>query len=197
MSSISTYAGSAGSDFVNVSGTVAWTSTGNFTGSPDATYAQGGSANIGSGTVTKTIDAYNFNPSVPGGSTINGFQYVATLKKNSTRGAQPRARVTWNSNTSTLGAWTGSNADGTALTNSDATYTWGGATDLVGLAAPSVANVNSAVEGTGPTISFYITGITGSSSTTIFADAVQQTVWYSAGGGGATTHPKAAIATPF
>jgi hypothetical protein len=29
--------------------------------------------------------------------------------------------------TSTLGAWTGSNADATGITGSEATYTWGGA----------------------------------------------------------------------
>jgi hypothetical protein len=178
VSSISTYAGSAGSNFVSVSGTATWSSTGNYTGAPDAVYSASGS--LGSGTVTQTLDGYNFAPSVPGGSTINGFQYVVTAHRNGTRVMTIRSRVSWSGSTSTLGAWTGSNADASGLTGSDATYTWGGSTDLVGLTAPSVSDTNSAVEGTGPTISTYLTGTSGASAGTAQMDAVQQTVWYTA-----------------
>lgn len=176
MSSITTTAGSAGSNFVNVSGTATWSSTGNYTGAANATYAASGA--MGSGTVTQTIDGYNFAPGVPGGNTIQGFQYVVTCHRAGTRVMTIRSRVSWSGSTSTLGAWTGSNADGSGLLGTDSTFTWGGSTDLAGLTAPSVSDTNSAVEGTGPTISTYLTGTTGSSSGTAQMDSVSQTVFY-------------------
>ena len=44
----------------------------------------------------------------------------------------------------------------------------------------TVANVNSAVEGTGPTFCVFFEAGAGASADEVNADAVQQTVWYSA-----------------
>jgi hypothetical protein len=184
VSSISTYAGSAGSGQAS-GGTVAWTNTANYTGAPDAVYASTSTGLIGSGTETDSLDAYNFAPSVPGGSTINGVQYVGTYHHNSlsTRAVSCQAVQLGVGGSDSSGPTT-TNANGTALTTTDATYTWGSSTDLWGLTTAqfTVANVNSAVEGTGPTFSVFFEGGGGTSGTTVFADSVQQTVWFTASG---------------
>ena len=76
MSSQSGYAGSAGSNFVTA-GTVTWSNTGNATGSPNGSNANTPSS-LGSGTVTQSLDAYNFGLTIPGGATITGIEVVIT-----------------------------------------------------------------------------------------------------------------------
>jgi hypothetical protein len=95
----------------------------------------------------------------------------------------------------TLGGVTGTptttNASGTALTTSLATYTFGSQTDTWGL-APSVlsnlSNVNSSAEGTGVTFSVWFIGEGGTSAAQVDVDAVQLTLWYGPASGGGTNN---------
>jgi hypothetical protein len=178
MSSISTYAGSAGSGWAS-GGTVTWSNTANYTGAPDGSDSQTGG--MGASAETISLDAWNFAPSVPGGSTINGLQYVGIYsKQNNNRVITIQAQQLSAGGFNSSGPTTTS-ATGDALTTSAATYTWGASTDLWLLGAElTVANVNSAVEGTGPTLSVFFEAGAGASADEVNADAVQQTVWYTA-----------------
>ena len=133
MSSISTYAGSAGTGFAS-GGIVSWTNPGNYTGAPNGSDAQSGG--LGSGSETVSLDAYNFAPGVPGGSTINGLQYVGTYsKQNSNRIITIQAQQLSAGGFNSSGPTTTS-ATGDALTTS-AAYTRGAPRPIFGCSAPN------------------------------------------------------------
>jgi cellulose 1,4-beta-cellobiosidase len=176
---VSAYAGAAGSNYYSTGGSYTWSTTSPATGAPDSSYAN--SASLGSGYVTESLDLYDFNPSLPSGSTVTGIEIVITAKKSSSRA------VSFDGAVLTIGGTTGTptttSANGTALTTSSATYQYGSSTDLWGFSSGTltVANINSAVEGTGPTLSVWFEGGGGASASTAQVDAVQITVYYTTG----------------
>jgi hypothetical protein len=194
-SPFSGYAGSAGSNLAGV-GTVAWNNTANAVGAPDGAVAITPET-IGSATVTESLDLYNFAPAIPAGNQITGIQIVMTALKAGLR------LLDIDSCQLTLGGVTGTptttNASGTGLTTTSATYTFGGSSDPWGFTQAqlaNLANVNSAVEGTGPTFSVWFVGGGGSSAAEAEVDAVQITLWYApanTGGGQSTVSPVAAL----
>jgi hypothetical protein len=120
-----------------------------------------------------------------GGSTVTGLQYTFTAKKSGAASATEFAGIT---NPVTLkvggnaGNPTANNLSATALTTSSATYSTGSSTDLWGVGSSlTVANVNSATENTGPTVGAFFDNAGGTTGTAQ-VDAVQQTVFYTAGG---------------
>jgi hypothetical protein len=174
--SVSAYAGSAGSNNFTA-GTVTWSNTGNATGAPDGTSSQCGG--LSSGSETQSLDTYNFNPGLPAGATVTGLQIVVTAsKQNSNR------TITFTGGKLEIGSTTGTptttSANGTALTTSLTTYTYGSSTDLWGFSGGtlSVSNINSAVENTGPTFGVWFTAGAGASADEVNVDAVQLTVTY-------------------
>jgi hypothetical protein len=164
----------------------------------DATGAPNGSnantpSSLGNGTVTQSLDCYNFAPAIPAGNQITGIQVVMTAE----RGSVTTRLVSIDNCQLTLGGVTGTptttNASGTALTTSLATYTFGSQTDTWGFTQAQLANlsnVNSAVESTGLTFSVWFIGEGGTSAAQVDVDAVQLTLWYGpASGGGQSSVP--------
>ncbi|HET6325808.1 MAG TPA: hypothetical protein VFG04_14115 [Planctomycetaceae bacterium] len=177
MPSIAVNAGSAGVQNFHT-GTVTWSSTTSATGASDGSYATGGS--FGSGTVGDSLDFWNFNVSIPAGQTVNGLQLDIVARK-----TQISARaVSFTSCNCKINGILGTptvNVNGTALTTSAATYTYGGPTDLWGLSGGTLSqsNINSNTENTGPTFGVWFTGGAGASAATPDVDAVTLTVYYS------------------
>ncbi len=113
-------------------GTATWSSTGNYTGTQDGVYASGGV--IGSGVVTQSLDAYNFNPGVPGGSTITGFQYVGIYKRGSvtTRFQQINSHTLTINGSSVEYAFHHERRRHLATNTTDTTVTWGAVRPIYG-----------------------------------------------------------------
>jgi hypothetical protein len=134
-----------------------------------------------SGVESESLDAYNFNPSLPAGAVVTGIEIIITATKtNGTR------TITFAGNKLQIGGVTGTptttNSNGTGLTTSTATYQFGSSTDLWGFSPGTLtaANINSSVEGTGPTWGCWFSG--GASSSQAQCDSVQITIYYTAGG---------------
>jgi hypothetical protein len=193
-SPFSGYAGSAGSNLAGV-GTVAWTNTANAVGAPNGSVATTPET-IGSATVTQSLDCYNFAPAIPAGNQITGIQIVMTALKAGLR------LLDIDSCQLTLGGVTGTptttNASGTGVTTTSATYQFGSQTDTWGFTQTqraNLSNVNSAVESTGLTFSVWFIGSGGSSAAEAEVDAVQITLWYAPSSAGAqsSVSPVAAL----
>jgi hypothetical protein len=176
MSTLSTYAGSAGSNNF-AAGSTTWNNTGNATGAPDGNSAQSGG--LGSGGETQSLDTYNFAPNLPDGAAVTGMQVVVTAGKQNNNRA-----ITFTGAKLEIGGVTGTptttSANGTALTTSPATYSYGSSSDLWGFSSStlSVANMNSATENTGPTFGVWFTAGAGASADEVNVDSVELTVWY-------------------
>jgi hypothetical protein len=190
MPSITTNAGSAGSNNTNVTstgsdgapGTGTWTNAGNYAGSSGTATSSLGSSPV----TTESLDAYDFDPGLAGGSTVSGMSFQVTVSKlNNNRGIEFYGRTLFVGGSSGT-PQSGTDFVGTALTTTSAGYTVGSSTDLWGFSSGtlSVSNMNSATEGTGPTLSTWWSQTGGVSAGTVEAKSVALTVTYSTGGGG-------------
>jgi hypothetical protein len=157
-----------------------WSNTSFATGAPDGSYANTGA--FGSGSVTQSLDVYNFAPSVPTNNVITGIEVLMTAL----RPLSFTRVINIDSCLLTIGGVTGTptttNASGTSLTTTAATYQFGSSTDLWGFGSStlSLSNITSAVEGTGPTFSVWFLGDGGTSAGNPEVDAVQLTITYAA-----------------
>jgi hypothetical protein len=174
VSSVSAYAGSAGSNFFSA-GSTAWSSVSNYTGAPNGAFALSG---MTSGVESESLDGYNFNPGLPTGATVTGIEIIVTATKtNATRA------ITFAGNELQIGGVTGTptttNSNGTALTTSTATYQFGSSTDLWGFSSGTLtaANINSATE-SNCVWGCWFSG--GASSSQAECDSVQITIYYTA-----------------
>src|SRR5258707_1369931 len=79
--SVSGNAGSAGSNFFTA-GSVTWSNTGNATGAPDGTSAVSGA--MGSGSVSQSLDLFNWGLALPSGQVVTGIQIDVTARRPST-----------------------------------------------------------------------------------------------------------------
>jgi hypothetical protein len=183
----------------------------NFAGSASTAYASAGTATwtndtdiesngafatcAPSAATSKSLDGFAFGFSIPGGATVVGFEVTIVAKYSHISGAN---NMTLAGCQLAVGGATGTptttNPTGDAVTTSAATYTYGGATDLWGIASGdwTVSNVNSAVEGTGPTFSVWLSS-TGANQADV--QAMQATIYYTAAGGPPVTLARGLIAT--
>jgi hypothetical protein len=170
--------GSEGTHFFSaLDGTITWTTVGHLTGACDSVFD--GSNGIGSAQKTQSLDGYGFTVGLPSGQSVLGLQVVASIKRTGSRAATVNGKLQINGSAKSP---TGTNADGTAVNTTVANFTWGGSTDLWGFltADLSQANINSNVEGTGPTFGCWFTGGGGTSTSVMQVDCVTLSVWYTA-----------------
>lgn len=155
------------------SGTPNWINPTNVSGAQNGSYATAACA--GSGTVTARLAFSNFGFSIPEGSTILGYSLSIVAK-----GSADASDAFYNGYSelriggARVSSW--ANSGPTAITTSDATYTFGGATDLWNHAAATVTQINASGFGfdimCGP-----------STAITISVDSATATVYYTPPGG--------------
>jgi hypothetical protein len=181
MASISNYAGSASAAFISNTGTKTFPTPSNATGAPNGSpYAVAANLSSNSTASTKSLDTYNYGFSFTAGTTFQGFLVTMTAH-GITTGTSATTITSCNLEIGSSLGTPGSGSNGTVLTSSDATYTWGGSNDLWGLSSTlTVSNLNSATEGTGPTIgvvfSLHNDALNDGSSASV--DAIQLTIYY-------------------
>jgi hypothetical protein len=188
MSSVSAYAGSAGSAFLSNTGTKPVSNAGNMTGNVDGAYAT--SSNIVSNSTgsSKSFDTYNYGFSFAAGTTFQGFEVSVQMVADNNVGATATVTACQLEIGGAVGSPTVGSFNGSVISTTAGSYTCGSSNDLWGLSSTlTVANLNSAVEGTGPTIgiwfSLHTTGV--HPSVTISVDAIELIVFYTAPSGGA------------
>jgi hypothetical protein len=189
MSSVTNYVGSATTGTFSAGGSAnAWGNISNIeSNSAFATQAPGGN-----NTTTPSLDGYNCGFSIPGGSTINGYQWSFTAKKSSAGAA--KIGTVWSYIDGAPGT-PGSSPAGTALTTTATVFNIGsGSTDTQGFTSGqlSATNCNNNTTGTGPISGVQYQQTTTGTSTVVSEQARQCTIWYTAGGGGGQSGPNVA-----
>ncbi len=181
---------SAGQGFYTGSGpgSTSWTNPGNFT-SPSSLAVYTGT----SSSISKSLDAYDFPFTVPGGATFNGFQFQASAYYATHPGSLKGCKLTLGGNLYTPATTNQFNA--TTLTSSAANYDAGGASDLWGATSDwNTTNVNSGSQ-SGMCFSCWVAGNSSSLVATINVNSAQGTIYYTAAA--TTAHAAAAIPVPF
>jgi hypothetical protein len=182
MSMVTAYAGSAGSNF-DGAGTKVITNPAHMTGAPDGSNASSTNSTANSTVTTQSFDIYNFFPAqFTAGTSLQGVLFTMTAV--CSLGAGATVTIVSGDTQLDIGSAIGSPTVGwssTTLTTSSATYTVGGSTDLWGINPTllTVSNLNSSVEGTGPTLSVNFSLHAGACGSAIVqVDAVQMTAYY-------------------
>lgn len=159
-------------------GTTAWTSPSNAASSNNS-YA---SVLLSSFNSSQYLKATNFGFSIPSGATIDGIVVEVELKASSVGYIR-------DSSVKIVKGGTASGTDkkrspGVFWPNTDTVITYGGSTDLWGLSW-SDTDINASDFG----LAFSPSVDTGKTSITAYIDHIRITVYYTTGGGGASTNP--------